>query len=51
MSEEINRVSNILFYESHICLWDPTNRDYCNEIIKNKLLQEITLDVFYFFLY
>ena len=44
MSEEINKVSNIiLFYESHICLWDPANRDYCNKIIKNKLLQEIAL--------
>ena len=46
MSEENNKVSNIiLFYESHRYLWDPANRDYCNKKIKNKLLQEIALDV------
>ena len=49
MSEEINKVSNIiLFYESHRCLWDPANREYCNKIIKNKMLQEIALDVLLF---
>ena len=45
MSDDNNTLSIITFYEKNRCLWDPAIRDYYNKIIKNKLLQELSMDV------
>ena len=45
MSDDNNTLSIITFYEGNRCLWDPANQDYCNKIIKNKLLQKLSMDL------
>ena len=42
---DVNTSIIIAFYEEHRCLWDPANRDYCNKIQKNKLLQQLQVDL------